>query len=99
MMQVFNRIRQLDAFPKINEDFYSRSLSGGLITLLSSIAMLLLFLTELGQFLNPITKSQLLVDTSSGETIKIYINVTFPNLACSIISLDAMDISGEQHLD
>jgi hypothetical protein len=41
------RIRQLDAFPKINEDFYSRSLSGGIITLLSSIAMLLLFLTEL----------------------------------------------------
>ncbi|PNX75491.1 endoplasmic reticulum-golgi intermediate compartment protein 3-like, partial [Trifolium pratense] len=26
-------------------------------------------------------------------------DVTFPALACSILSLDAMDISGEQHLD
>lgn len=26
-------------------------------------------------------------------------DVTFPALACSIVSLDAMDISGEQHLD
>ncbi|MCO5572437.1 hypothetical protein L7F22_026192 [Adiantum nelumboides] len=50
-------------------------------------------------FLIPATRSQLLVDTSSGETIKIYLNITFPNLACSILSLDAMDVSGEQHLD
>lgn len=98
-MHFLNRIKQLDAFPKINEDFYNRSLSGGLITLISSIAMLLLFLTELRLFLNPVTKTQLIVDTSRGETLKIYLDVTFPSLACSIISLDAMDISGEQHLD
>eukprot|EP00250_Pteridium_aquilinum_P001854 c12061_g1_i1 orf=335-1495(-) len=98
-MQFFNRIKQLDAFPKINEDFYSRSLSGGIITLVSSIVMLLLFLTELRLFLNPVTRTQLIVDTSRGETLKIYLDVTFPSLACSIISLDAMDVSGEQHLD
>lgn len=27
------------------------------------------------------------------------LDVTFPGLPCSILSLDAMDISGEQHLD
>lgn len=26
-------------------------------------------------------------------------DVTYPHLACSILSLDAMDVSGEQHLD
>lgn len=26
-------------------------------------------------------------------------DVTFPSLACSMLSVDAMDISGEQHLD
>lgn len=61
--------------------------------------MLLLFLTELRLFLSPVTETQLIVDTSRGETLKIYLDVTFPSLACSIISLDAMDISGEQHLD
>lgn len=31
--------------------------------------------------------------------LKVQFDVTFPALACSIVSLDAMDISGEQHLD
>lgn len=29
----------------------------------------------------------------------VQLDVTFPALACSVVSLDAMDISGEQHLD
>jgi len=45
-----NKLRNLDAYPKINEDFYSRTLSGGLITIVSSILMLLLFFSELRNF-------------------------------------------------
>lgn len=44
---IMNRLRNLDAYPKINEDFYSRTLSGGVITLISSVVMLLLFFSEL----------------------------------------------------
>lgn len=32
-------------------------------------------------------------------SLKLQFDVTFPALPCSIVSLDAMDISGEQHLD
>ncbi|KAI5084366.1 hypothetical protein GOP47_0000535 [Adiantum capillus-veneris] len=98
-MVSLSRIRQLDAFPKVNEDFYRRSLSGGVITLVAAVVMLLLFITELKIYLHPVTTTELTVDTSRGETLQIYLDVTFPSLACSIISLDAMDISGEQHLD
>ncbi|XAR48570.1 hypothetical protein NMG60_11031436 [Bertholletia excelsa] len=99
MDQIMSRIRSLDAYPKINEDFYSRTLSGGVITLTSSIVMLLLFLSELRLYLHAVTETQLLVDTSRGETLRINFDVTFPALPCSILSVDAMDISGEQHLD
>lgn len=99
MEGIFNKIRNLDAYPKINEDFYSRTLSGGLITLVSSFVMLLLFFSELRLYIHPVTETQLVVDTSRGETLRINFDVTFPALPCSIISLDAMDISGEQHLD
>lgn len=98
-MMSLSKLRQLDAFPKVNEDFYRRSLSGGIITLISSAVMLLLFFTELSIFLHPVTTTELTVDTSRGEKLEIYLDITFPSLACSIISLDAMDISGEQHLD
>ncbi|CAN7065464.1 unnamed protein product [Brassica oleracea var. botrytis] len=99
MAGVMNRLKNLDAYPKVNDDFYSRTLSGGLITLASSLVMLILFFSELRLYLHPVTESQLRVDTSRGEKLRINFDVTFPALACSIISLDSMDISGEQHLD
>ncbi|KAM5546604.1 hypothetical protein ABKV19_002404 [Rosa sericea] len=43
MENMMNKLQNLVAYPKINEDFYSRTLSGGVITLASSIVMLLLF--------------------------------------------------------
>ncbi|KAF7829920.1 endoplasmic reticulum-Golgi intermediate compartment protein 3-like isoform X1 [Senna tora] len=139
MDSIMTKLRNLDAYPKINEDFYSRTLSGGLITIASSILMLLLFISELrtppstltsflfifcfishfclsgmnlcsGLYLHAATETKLVVDTSRGETLRINVmsfdlllkvqfDVTFPALPCSILSLDAMDISGEQHLD
>ncbi|XP_074280154.1 uncharacterized protein LOC141605337 [Silene latifolia] len=99
MEGLFNKIKNLDAYPKINEDFYSRTLSGGLITLVSSLVMFLLFFSELRLYLHAATETQLIVDTSRGETLRINFDVTFPALPCSIVSIDAMDISGEQHLD
>ncbi|KAL2232008.1 UNVERIFIED_CONTAM: Endoplasmic reticulum-Golgi intermediate compartment protein 3 [Sesamum indicum] len=117
MESIIGKLRSLDAYPKINEDFYSRTLSGGVITLASSIVMFLLFFSELSSYflihislsleifmplrlyLNAVTETKLVVDTSRGERLRINFDVTFPALPCSIVSLDAMDISGEQHLD
>ncbi|MBA0815722.1 hypothetical protein Gohar_000475 [Gossypium harknessii] len=50
-------------------------------------------------YLHTVTETKLLVDTSRGETLRINFDVTFPAIPCSILSVDAMDISGEQHLD
>ncbi|GJW22481.1 endoplasmic reticulum-Golgi intermediate compartment protein 3-like protein [Tanacetum coccineum] len=93
------KIRNLDVYPKISEDFYSRTLSGGLITLISSVFMLLLFFSELRLYLHSVTETKLIVDTSRGERLRINFDIVFPALPCSLLSLDAMDISGEEHLD
>ncbi|KAG0471663.1 hypothetical protein HPP92_016209 [Vanilla planifolia] len=99
MEGLFGKLRKLDAYPKINEDFYNRTLSGGIITIVSSIVMFLLFISELRLYLRPVTETTLVVDTSRGERLRINFDITFPALPCSILSLDAMDISGEEHLD
>ncbi|XP_042012525.1 endoplasmic reticulum-Golgi intermediate compartment protein 3-like [Salvia splendens] len=99
MESLIGKIRNLDAYPKINQDFYSRTLSGGFITLTSTIVMILLFISELRLYLHAVTETKLVVDTSRSERLRINFDVTFPALPCSIVSLDAMDISGEQHLD
>ncbi|XP_077241504.1 uncharacterized protein LOC143882013 [Tasmannia lanceolata] len=98
-MEIFNKLRNLDAYPKVNEDFYSRTLSGGIITLVSSIVMLFLFFSEFRLYLHAVTETKLTVDSSRGETLRVNFDVTFPALACSLLSVDAMDISGEQHYD
>lgn len=48
----FGKLKNLDAYPKVNEDFFQRTLSGGIITIGSSIIMLCLFLSELSKFLS-----------------------------------------------
>ncbi|KDP27371.1 hypothetical protein JCGZ_20195 [Jatropha curcas] len=99
MESIIQKLKKLDAYPKVNEDFYSRSFSGGLITLVSSLVTLFLFLSEFRLYLHTITETQLFVDTSRGETLQINFDVTFPAIPCSLLSLDAMDIMGEQHID
>lgn len=96
---LIRKLRNLDAHPKINEDFNSRTLAGGTITVVSSIFMFLLFISELRLYLRAVTEAKLVVDTSRGERLRINFDITFPALACSMLSLDAMDISGEEHLD
>ncbi|GFH13985.1 uncharacterized protein HaLaN_09956, partial [Haematococcus lacustris] len=45
------------------------------------------------------TQHELMVDSSRGETIRINVDLTFPHMPCSWLSLDAMDVSGDLHLD
>ena len=44
-------LKAFDAFPKINEDFNRRTLSGGVITLGAALIMSALFLNELGRYM------------------------------------------------
>ncbi|KAK8577272.1 hypothetical protein V6N13_122263 [Hibiscus sabdariffa] len=52
-----------------------------------------------GLYVHPANETKLAVDTSRRKTLRINFDVTFPIVACSILSLDAIDISGEQYLD
>ena len=49
---LLGKLRVLDAYPKINEDFFTKTLSGGIITIVSSVVMVLLFLSELREFIH-----------------------------------------------
>lgn len=50
-------------------------------------------------FLGTSTIHELSVDTSRGEHIAIHLDVTLPRMPCAWLSLDAMDASGEVHID
>jgi hypothetical protein len=92
-------LQRFDAFPKVNEDFFQRTLSGGVITLVATIVVAVLFVSQLRVFMAVNTDYELSVDSSRGEQMRIHLDVTFPRMPCSVVSLDVMDVSGEQELD
>ncbi|KAL5662414.1 hypothetical protein ACJX0J_029539 [Zea mays] len=93
------RLKRLDAYPKVNEDFYKRTLSGGIVTLVAAVVMLLLFISETRSYFYSATETKLVVDTSRGERLRVNFDITFLSIPCTLLSVDTMDISGEQHQD
>ena len=94
-----SRLRDFDAYPKTLQDYQVKTLAGAVVSITGIIVMIVLFFGELSLYLSVQTDHQLSVDTTRGEKLQINFNVSFHRMPCSIISLDTMDISGEQHLD
>ena len=93
-------LRKFDVFPKfVDVDFYSRSFGGGIITVVTYIVAVSLLLAETKLYLKTHVKHDLYVDNGRGETMRINVDVFFPNLSCGSLGLDVMDVSGETHLD
>lgn len=92
-------LQKLDAYPKLKEDYGERTLSGAAISVVAGVFMLVLFMSEFSSYLALDTQHELVVDTSRGGHLRINMNITFRQMPCNVLSLDAMDISGEHQLD
>lgn len=53
------------------------------VTLVSTAIILLLFVSELRDFMTPEMEEELLVDTTRGEKLKINVDVIFHNIGCN----------------
>lgn len=92
-------LKRFDAYAKPMDDFRIRTRSGGVLTVISGIVMIFLFASEIRDYTKPELKEELFVDTSRTGKLKINVDVIFSRISCDFLSLDAMDVSGEQHID
>jgi hypothetical protein len=95
----FKKLKNFDAYPKTLEDFRVRTVSGAAVSIISGLIITWLFFSELAFYLSTDVQPELFVDTSRGEKLRINMDVTFPDLPCGYLSVDAMDVSGEHQLD
>lgn len=99
MDHLSNQLKQFDAYPKTLEDFRVKTFGGALVTGVSSLIMFLLFMSEFQYFLTTEVHSELFVDTTRHQKLRINVDIFFPKLGCAYLSIDAMDVSGEQQAD
>ncbi|XP_067935391.1 endoplasmic reticulum-Golgi intermediate compartment protein 3-like isoform X2 [Watersipora subatra] len=99
MDTIVGRLKSFDAYPKTLEDFRTKTYGGAMITLISAIIMSLLFLSELNYYLTLQVDQELIVDTMRDQKMKIFLDITFPRIGCPLVSIDAMDVSGESQID
>jgi len=92
-------LRRFDAYPKPLEDFRIKTKFGGLMSIACGVVMCLLFASQINDFLTPEVREELIVDTTRTGKLKINLDVVFSRISCGYLVLDAMDVSGEQHID
>ncbi|KAI0018520.1 endoplasmic reticulum vesicle transporter-domain-containing protein [Xylariomycetidae sp. FL0641] len=95
-MPAKSRFTRLDAFTKTVEDARIRTTSGGIVTIISLIVVLYLAWGEWSDYRRIVIHPELVVDKGRGERMEIHMNMTFPKLPCELLTLDVMDVSGEQ---
>ena len=99
MVNIFTKLRHFDAYPKPLEDFRIKTLSGAIITTITTIFITILFIYEWRSYMTIDIDQELFVDLTRNQKLTINLDLTFPHLHCSLLSLDAMDVSGEHQND
>lgn len=95
-MPAKSRFTRLDAFTKTVEDARIRTTSGGIVTIVSLLVVVYLAWGEWADYRRIIIHPELIVDKGRGERMEIHMNITFPKIPCELLTLDVMDVSGEQ---
>lgn len=73
-----------------------KTFSGAAISIVATIVMSILFLSEFMTFMTTEIVDHLVVDTTRGEPLRINFDITFPHLPCDFVSIDVVDVAGRQ---
>jgi hypothetical protein len=89
-------IKTFDAYAKTQDEYRIKTRSGALISIVCFTSIFLLIVSEYWEYSRTKHVQELVVDHSRRQRLRIHFNITFPELPCSFVSMDVMDVSGEQ---
>ncbi|GEQ70774.1 hypothetical protein JCM33374_g4453 [Metschnikowia sp. JCM 33374] len=93
------RLISLDAFAKTVEDARVKTASGGLVTLVCVLIVMLLIRNEYYDYTSVVIRPELVVNRDVNKQLDINLDITFPDIPCGILTLDILDLTGDLHLD
>ena len=77
------KLRSFDIYTKLDKDYKVQTSNGGILSIIGWIIISILVLSEITSYLKYQTKEHMIVDTTSGQSLKININITFHALTCN----------------
>jgi endoplasmic reticulum-Golgi intermediate compartment protein 3 len=92
-------LTSIDAYKAIESHLMRRTNSGAIISLSGVILMIVLGMNELREYINPPLVRQMAVDGTQNELMTVRLDMTFPRVPCSVLSVDAFDQSGKNDQD
>lgn len=96
---VMDNLQHFDVFSKVQEHHLQKSQSGGIVTVITSFIIAILFWTELREFCTVEVVDSISVDTRINQKLPIGLNVTFPHLRCDEVSVDTVDSAGDNQVN
>jgi len=87
-------LKSVHFYRKVPRDLTEATLAGGTISLISSVVMAYLFITNFSAYLSVQTKTSIVLDASNEKKLQINFHVTAHHLPCRFSSLDIVDVMG-----
>jgi len=87
-------LKSVHFYRKVPADLTEATMTGGTISLISSLMMAWLFFTNFSQYLTPTTVNSIVLDSSDEKKLQLNFNVTLHHLPCRFASLDIVDVVG-----
>lgn len=91
---IANRMRSVDAFPKLADELRVRTASGGILSIIAGLLLTYLVAHEIHQYLKVERVQTLGVDADERgreEKLKIKFDIDLPWINCEVMGVDAID--------
>lgn len=89
----------LDLHPKLRGEFSEKTRTGGVVSLVTLVVMVYLFVSQLVMYWSPRVVETMSVDDSRSDALVLNFDIRFPTMPCALISLDVMDLAGQHQQD
>lgn len=94
-----DNLQRFDVFSKVQDHHLQKTQGGGIVTVITSFVIAILFWTELLEFCAVEIVDNISVDTRINQKLSIGINMTFPHLRCDEVSVDTVDSAGDNQVN
>jgi len=91
---LIKKIKLLDLYPKTTDEIKVRTPVGATVTILGSLLLIFLALSEFRDYVTPTKKHTLTVNYNRDEKMKIMFRMLFTDIPCDVVNIDVTDRFG-----